>query len=293
MSRLNIFEPFQSKEIWYEDQLTRAFLVVLRCSPLSLIIFYDYARDSVDKLLKQKRLETIIPSIDEFDLEKIQFETQRTNLKDLLSSQIVSVLITDEMFEPSKDITISERGARYDGVISFSGDLTLLIENKPNSYNIWEEQLHPSLISLANSDKEIELVKVPALLQWKVIIRKLSKLLSLNSINGTEKIIIEDFLEYIDNNFPSLNPYDNFALCKNYHPHLLKRARNILQSLARDENMVNYHRGWTNWYIETGFEEIPMIGLVIREENNQWSLLVELWFGDTMNQARSFYNSRI
>lgn len=294
MSRLNVFESFQSKHASHEDQLTRTFLVVLRCSPASLLFFYDYVYISVNKLINQKKLQTIIPSISEIDFEKMEIETQKSNIKDLLCDQLISVLITDQIFDkPLQDIAISERGARYDGIVSFPDRLTLLIENKPNYYNVWDEQLHPSLLSLADVDKEIELVKVPALLEWKEIIKKLSKLLPLNSINGTEKIIIEDFLEFIDSYFPSLNPYDNFAQCKNYLPHLKRRANNILKSLVVDENTVKYHRGWANSYIETSFEEIRMVGLIIREENNIWYLRIELWFGDTMNQARSFYNSNI
>ena len=54
MSHMNYFEPFQSKSIKHEDQLTRAFLVVLRYSPSAILMFYDRVQQSIIKNAKSQ-----------------------------------------------------------------------------------------------------------------------------------------------------------------------------------------------------------------------------------------------
>ena len=41
MDRLNYFAPYESKKSWHEDQLTRAFLVVLRYVPMAQAVFLE------------------------------------------------------------------------------------------------------------------------------------------------------------------------------------------------------------------------------------------------------------
>lgn len=291
MSHLNYFEPYQSKAKWHEDQLTRAYLIVLRYSPSALFMFYDKIYNSIANLADKKRLQIEIPVISELDLTTVQFETQVTDLRNVVSNRLISVLITDEKFEPAADVTSSDRGARYDGVISFSRDLALIIENKPRSYNVWEEQLSPNLTGLSDG---IEVTKIPAIIEWKEIIKSLTLLKSLASLSGAEKIIINDFLDYIDINFPFLNPYDNLSLSKNNYDLLLRRIKNIFLKLALREENVKYHQGWSTYYLETGFEEIKMIGLEIKMKDNNWeNLNLSLYFGDTLNQSRFFYKHKM
>lgn len=61
-------------------------------------------------------------------------------------------------------------------------------------------------------------------------------------------------------------------------------AEKILKLLVLDEKNVKYHKGW-GYYIKTPFEEIRMIGL-IKNGNN---LELSLFYGDTQNQSRTFY----
>ena len=160
MSRLNYFEPFQSKSQGHEDQLTRAYLVILRYSPAALLMFYELISKDFDTL----------PSMSEIQLDDIQFDTQKANIENYLASKVLSVLLTDEQFEPEQEVANSDRGARYDGIIRFSDELLVLIENKPKSSNFWEGQLSPNL---KNKGNEIELIPEPAIVEWKQIIKTL------------------------------------------------------------------------------------------------------------------------
>ena len=80
MSHLNYFELYISKNPNHEDQLTRAFLVLLRYSNSSLFLFYDMM---YQQLLKQdfyKKISLDLTSLSELNLRDIQIETQERYL---------------------------------------------------------------------------------------------------------------------------------------------------------------------------------------------------------------------
>lgn len=102
--------------------------------------------------------------------------------------------------------------------------------------------------------------------------------------------MIEDFLSYVDENFPFLNPYDNFHQCKGNAELLNRRIHNILLSIARDKNKVLYHKGW-GYYIQTPFQQIHEIGLILNKDEKDWWIDLSLFFGASQRQAISFYSS--
>lgn len=288
MSHLNYFEPFQSKTKKHEDQLTRAFLVVLRYSPSAILMFYDRVQQSIINNAKKKKVD--FDSISSIDISDIYIETQKSKIENISSNKILSVLITDEEFEVANKIESTTRGARYDGIITFGNDVTFLIENKPNSYDIWEEQLHPNLSGLSDN---YELVEVPGIVEWKEIIKNLNKILLLNSVSGAEKLLINDFLEYINDNYGFLNPYDNFFLCKNNVELIQKRLRRILSQIVLKKDYISYQVLWHNYIINTGLPELKMIIFELGKDKADITITVSMYYGDTMGQAREYYKSKI
>jgi hypothetical protein len=278
MERLNYFNPYTSKSSNHEDQLTRSYLVLLKHSFHSFSSFMSY----VNKENKNEKKFELVDFID-FGWN---FETQKGN-PFIETNSIVSILITDSTYNNNIQIEASERNARYDGIITFGSKLTFVIENKPRSCNIWFEQLNPSRNNLS---EETEIIKLPIILEWKVIIKHLNLLKTLETINGFEKIMIEDFLNYVDQDFPYLNPFDNFKLCKDNSELLYRRINNILKEIVVDENIVEYHRGW-GFYIKTPFNAIRKIGLILGQKENKWWLELSLYFGDTQSQAKAFYGN--
>lgn len=280
MSRLNYFEPFQSKSKGHEDQLTRAYLVVLRYSPAALLMFYELISKNSDTL----------PSMSEIQLDNIQFDTQKANIGNYLASKVLSVLLTDEQFKPEQEVANSDRGARYDGIIRFSDELLVLIENKPKSSDVWEGQLSPNL---KNKGNEIELIPKPAIVEWKQIIKTLNSLTLLDSIGG-EKTIILDFLDYVNRHFSFLNPYDNLALCKSDLYLISQRLKSVLEEIS-ESGEVGYQPKWRTFYLETGLEEIRMVIFAVNKSENEekYELQISLYFADTQHQAQKFYENRI
>lgn len=295
MTHINYFEPYESKQAHHEDQLTRAFMVVLRYVPSALMMFYDSVIGAINEKASEKEIKIDLLSISQIDLKNLHFETQIQNIDETFETNtIISVLITDEQFDAQGQVTESDRGARYDGVIYFSSDVAFIIENKPSRGNVWEQQLSPSAESLPD---DVEIIPIASIIEWKNIIKNLNRLKNNNLLCRAEKEIISDFLDFIDENFPTLNPYDSFTDCKNNLELLNRRVKNILEaSIVNDKDIINYHTGWGCHYIscKKSLPEIWMIGFPIKKvDENDWKLIIEMWFGDTLSQSRELYKNNI
>ena len=122
---------------------------------------------------------------------------------------------------------------------------------------------YPNIISFFHSLKKtgtsssISQDKI-SISQWKQIIKSLSSLVLLDSIGGAERMIIVDFLDYVNKNFSFLNPYDNLALCKTDYYLIYQRLKTILEKIPKSGEVV-YQPRWKTFYLETGFQEIRMV----------------------------------
>lgn len=249
MNRLNIFNPYQSKTGEHEDQLTRAYLVLLKLSGHAFFTFVEYCRSSH----KTSGTEEPISIIDLLE-QDWEIETQRGN-PEINTKHLLSILITDSKIKTADSrVQRSERNARYDGIITFGSNLTMIIENKPRSGNVWFDQLNPSKQNLAEG---INAYSKPALLEWKEIIKHLNHLKTVPTISGYEKIMIDDFLDYIDDSFPFLNPYDRFHLCKKNKELIIRRNENLLKAISSDPDLVKCHHGESlSYYIQTPYRAV-------------------------------------
>lgn len=285
MSHLNYFEPYQSKTSSHEDQLTRAYLVVLRYSSSAFLMFYDYVRRIVLETANEKKISLEdIPAISALTLNKALFQTQVRSLKDVIESGLlISILVTDEKITMRNEVAGREREACYDGVISI-GDTTLVIENKPRSHNVWEEQLSPNIKDI----KGLTVLKVAAVLEWKQIITGLNELNKMESIGGAEELLIDDFLQFVDRNFTYLNPFTSFSICKDEDA-LRKRCVSIMEELYPGK--IEHHRGWKDSIRleERSIKEIALSPNI--NKDGDWEILLEMYPGDTMNQAREFHRT--
>ncbi|RLA53625.1 MAG: hypothetical protein DRR42_04200 [Gammaproteobacteria bacterium] len=282
MDHLNFFNPYESKPGYHEDNLTRAYLVVLKYSSHAFFTFIEYCRSN-DKTSS----EEMPISMNDYLEQPWDIDTQRAN-PEINANYLVSVLITDSQIETTGTcIQPSERNAIYDGIITFGGDLTIVIENKPRSANVWFDQLNPSRQNLADYTV---VYSAPIVLEWKMIINQLNHLLGLPTMSGPEKMIIEDFLSFVDENFAYLNPFDSFHQCKGNYELLNRRILNLLKSVVQDENNVGYHRNWGN-FIQTPYRQIQQIGLILNKDEKDYCIELSLYFGDTQRQAIEFYSS--
>ncbi|MBS1939738.1 MAG: hypothetical protein JST38_02535 [Bacteroidetes bacterium] len=289
MGHLNYFEPFNHKDARHEDQLTRAFLTVLRYSPITLLATYDLVRNSIARTSAKEGVAVDMPPIADLDLVHLSIETQRGSLPQV--SEFVSVLISNDRAPLNLGVAPIDRRAVYDGIISFGQSLALVLENKPRVENVWEGQLSPSSKDVPPESK---VLPVAAHLSWRDIVLLVTKLMQQDAVGGGERLMMHDLLEFINANFPYLNPFENLALCKS-NPELLQmRIESLLKEVVIHEDQVQYHRNWA-WYIAV--EDVPgiqRIGLILEDPGTpDWHLKLFLGFADTVNQARSFFEREL
>jgi len=198
------------------------------------------------------------------------------------SGRLFSIVMTDEHLPEPSVISESQRAARYDGVLCYDPGWILVIENKPDSRNVWPEQLNPVL----PSNHEIIIDKVLVDIPWRSAIERLTRLLELNLISGIEGQVLADFLFFIDTHFPMLNPFTTIGVCKKNLYLLQKRCSGILEEIA--PGRVQYHRGFKD-YIVLGPGPAKQAFLYPWQEENQVFIGIDIYPGDTITQARDFY----
>jgi hypothetical protein len=287
MHRLNCYNSYQNKPFHHEDQLTRAYLVLLRYSSHALNGFYELCKPVMEQ--DDSSLET--PGFIDLAQEDWTIETQRSNPQ-IETARLLSVLITDEQPQAAAPTPVEadDRNARYDGLLQFGDKLTIIIEVKPRSEDVWFNQLNPTQENLSS---ETYIYKNPVHLTWKRIVRQLNSLLNYRALTETERNMIVDFLDLVTCHFGHLNPYDNLSLCKNNPELIQRRITQILKEVALHDDLVRYHRGWGQ-YIQLPFPDIRKIGLIFSEGATADNWQIELYFsyGDTQGQAKAFYNGQ-
>ena len=234
MNHLNIFNPFKNKSNYHEDELTRAFLILIKNVSVVQICFIEMVREEMSR----QNCFQVIPSLFDKNSSVESIETQITQNNELFKiangRRLISVIISDDKLFQDTTVENSNRNARYDGVILYQPNWILVIENKPSVENVWLDQLNP------NVSDDIEIEEKPISLSWRKIIENFSSLIERSVVQGFERILIEDFLEYIDDEYTKLNPYTHFALCKDNNYLLTRRCIAIMESSVLGE--VKYHR---------------------------------------------------
>ncbi|WP_353892465.1 hypothetical protein PRVXH_001811 [Proteinivorax hydrogeniformans] len=284
MDYLNIFIPYKNKPLHHEDQLTRAFLILIKTVKLVEVLFLEVVIDEM-----QKNQTNLIPKglmHQSGGLDTIETQVRSTTKGRLEGEKgrLVSIVITDERLDREHKVERTDREGVYDGFIKYKPDWVFVIENKPDHKNIWLEQLN----SRFNENYEIE--EKPIVLTWKEIITKLSLLIENNLINNADLSIVSDFLDYVSEFFPELNPYDRFELCKDNKYLLDRRCIEIMKET--ELGVVDYHRGWHHYIHldnKPGVKEVAVHASVL--ENNGWSINLLIYPGDTMSQSRDFYST--
>jgi hypothetical protein len=121
---LNVFEPYRELSSHHEDQLTRAAMIVLRMVPL--------ARETLLQAIGEESLS---------GLPECTLDMQATHVVDPVPAgdeqpapreRLVSVFLTPDIepFALAEEVTDTERGQRFDGVLRFDPELVVVVESK-------------------------------------------------------------------------------------------------------------------------------------------------------------------
>ena len=270
MDHANLFNPFSSLTPEYENRLTWAFLVALKYDPLLQNFFRELVESKLP--LKARDLSTF--------WHPARVATQ-TKWIDPSTIRLVSVLITDDTIQDVQ-VEWSDRDAVYDGVIEFPDGLTFIVENKPSSGNVRENQLSPSRSSFSGSIDDCSLHGTAICLVWSEVLEGVLEYVNSKIAPFGSREICLDFLSFVDEFHPGLTPYRNFSLCGNRSQALDRRTKRLLDALASRLRLER--RG--NYLFRPG-KIAERIEILVKDER---TLRVGLWPADTVHQARRFYD---
>lgn len=276
MDRLNCFAYFESKKVHHEDALTRALLVVLRLIPEA------HRRFLVVVGRHRTRLRPSLPLPSSWTEHPPAFKTQ-TGRVQYDARHVLSLLLTDAGFPEPIVVEESDRGARYDGIIAYPPDWVFVIENKPHHDHVWREQLSVNL-KAGQCNGKVEDVAV--VVQWQELVGELSTLLGEEAMSDTATTLLKDFLDYVHEVFPFLNPYRKISICRDSLHLLNSRCRDIMKEITPDR--VHYHRGWKDYMSFTG-AACQVAFDAQQDAAGPWELVLSLHPGDTVKQARLLY----
>ena len=217
-NHMNVFEPYVSKAAHHEDALTRAFLLVLRGVPVAHAAWLHL----VDRA-HRKNNGSGIPAL--HDLGEPDVDMQTSTVPPQIE-RLVSVVQTDEIYFREDNATASTRAQRLDGLLLYGARLGIAIENKPYSGDIWEAQLDVNVPKGVDHDGRV------ACVTWKDIVTAWGSLMSANHLGRAERMIVEDFLTYVEEHFSKLRPYSTVRLCGTDPGRLKRRCRAILENIA-------------------------------------------------------------
>lgn len=261
---LNFFDPNKDIPAHHENQLTRAFLVVLRTSPWAHQAWLSFAA----------------PGRKLYDLPRPSFDTQKWRMFSSVPEatepiQGISVLQSADVKEVEGAIQTSDRGQVLDGIVRYGDELLIVIETKLDgpvaTGQAQNLNLHGAHVRF---DGGVQTVS------WREILAAWSKLIETDVVAIAERAVISDFLYFVDQYFPQLGPFATLAQCKSHGFLVNRRLKAILDTISGGPT--------TKEYLELHDCSTVSRACLEFDEESQ-SIQLRVYPADTLTQAKAFY----
>jgi hypothetical protein len=278
---LNFFEPYESLPPTHENQLTRAFLVVLRLVPIAHAVWLRMVSDARGRDTKP------LPPLERLPTASFQTQTGKIGSTSAAETQrdetsvyrAVSVLQAGELMPDETPAGASERRAVFDGVVRFGDDLVLIVESKLDG-RFDERQARE--ITIGETAWRVDPSR--ARLQWRDIVAAWRDLLLRDLVSGSERRVLEDFMWFVQHHFPRLQPFSQLDACRDNGYLLRRRCKAILDELGS----VPANLGPKDASIPLdGTHAVKLAAL--EPDDDGTTLRLRLWPGDTLEQAKALY----
>jgi hypothetical protein len=286
VDRANIFNPFVSRSEQHEDRLTWALLVAIKYDAA----LQRYLRDLVLSRIAEPLRSSMAREIS-LNWGAAEVSTQASRIAPS-TSLVISVLISDEEIGQQLPVGWSDRKAVYDGVVEYADGVTLLLENKLHHGSVWKEQLSPSRSSYPGDIDEVTLVDFAVSVEWADVLEGILRYAESDLASFGAKEMAQDLLSLVDQVHPSLSPYNTFELCGGREEALNRRVTALLESLGRKADLEFRKRpGQEPYLLRPGMIAQELHLAVSRSGEVEPALRITVWPGDTVSQARRFYDA--
>lgn len=216
---LNFFEPYERLAAHHENQLTRAFLVVLRHSPMA----------------HQAWLRFVDPQLQLQQLGQPHFRTQTGTVADGAARDSeervpgISVIQAADVPVISGPVSDSARQAIYDGVITYGDDLVIVVENKLEG-PVPDDQA----LAINRREANIDFGRDACAISWRDVLGALADLVDRELVSTAERALLDDFLRFCDEHFPALLPFSTLRRCHGDRQRIMRRFSALMVSIAAD-----------------------------------------------------------
>jgi hypothetical protein len=274
--RLNFFEPWE-RPANHENQLTRALLVVLRYCPIAHQAWLSLV-DAATSSPPHPRL----PSLALHSLPRPTFDTQR--------AQILENKDQPKTNEPIKGISVfcaadasnevqgavleSDRGQVLDGIIRYGDQCIIVLESKLTE-TVDDRQAR----NINFHGQPIQFDSPVRKISWRDVLASFTDLADdkRSLVSGAEREILNDFLAFVDKNFPQLGPFNTLGRCAGEPSRVRRRVNAILSEVLDTDDTI---LPGTHTSVKLAYLEY---------ESEKRLIKLCMWPGDTLEQARSFY----
>jgi hypothetical protein len=215
---LNVFEPYRDLASHHEDQLTRAAMIVLRMVPLAR--------------------ETLLAAIGEGSLSGLpecSLDMQATHVVDPgagseeapARGRLVSVFLTPDIepFALAEEVSETDRGQRFDGVLRFDPDLVVVVESKVCQR--WARRDGHRAAELNLQGVRFAEQRT-CLLPWHDLLESWMRLVELDVLGTAERALVQDMLDYAHRDFAHLLPFGSLRRAGSDPTRRLRRLRSLL-----------------------------------------------------------------
>ena len=291
MDKHNLFDGYLHCQPGTENRLTWALMNLIRMSPMVRAAFLDLVRE---RQIRERQEEQPVPALATLRERECVVRSQIGSLV-ATEGRLLAIGITAEGGEVDAEIRAKDREAIYDGVVTFIApenrqhqeeSLTITVESKLGPV-VGSWQLMPSKSDLLDEEGEENKIKVDrhaVVLAWREIVSALSDLHLRGLLSPSESVLVQDFVYYVATNHAELNPFDHFAVCRDDLNLLNRRCEAISRAIDPEEA---WHRSTPIIAVDSlAFKQIY---LSTEEVGGSWQIVLGLWPGDTMAQAREFW----
>ncbi len=199
----------------------------------------------------------------------------------------ISVLQAADAEPVSGPVAPSERRRIYDGVVRYGDELVLVVEVKfvppGNDQQARDINLGDVRITLDATAREVD---------WRALLEAWAGLVEFGHATGAERVVISDFLEYVERRHERLGPFNRLRLCGRSEYRVLHRLRSLLQEVTGAPTSISYHY-WPHVNIEIPGQVTPRY-VFLRPIDLQQTGCVELLLypADTLSLARRLFAHR-
>ncbi len=264
---LNFFSPFEHLPPNHENQLTRALLVVLGLSPMAHAAWLRLA--APDRELQRLPVAT--------------FATQRGALPPADDedepTDLVSVFLAPERPLPGGEVETSARVQVLDAIIDYGGELLVVVENKI----VGADDLHARKLNVTGARVRIAEGQQAIVVLWPDVLEVFIALRERELVAGAEAGVLDYFLTYIEDHFPTLGPYRTLALCAGNPFRQRRRLRQILGEAVHGEATIKSER------VRVATPAGAVIGRDAYLDADSAGITLSLYLADTLTQAKKFY----